>query len=207
MGSTISFKSKVSTCTTFNLQNTREEKDTYSPSNWNLVFHSIDPTTHNQRLSFEASFLPHRPVQIGQVELTRSIADVPLGLDKWMDISGNIRSMRLITSSTYLSGKRNTQAWIGTQVRATFWHFLPKFLPNESSGPALALSLKAWPHGFLAISHLVSHLNSLDSDPSVVNNWSHSWVPGWTLTNSSYIIIFAQIGTWHLHSKISAYIL
>lgn len=43
---------------------------------------------------------------MGQTELTRSIAEVPLGLDKWMDISGNILSMRLITSSTYLGGRK-----------------------------------------------------------------------------------------------------
>lgn len=35
-------------------------------------------------------------------QLTSSIAEVPLGRESWIDISGNILSMRLITSSTYL---------------------------------------------------------------------------------------------------------
>ena len=55
-------------------------------------------------------------LQTGQTELTRSMADVPLGLDKWMVISGNIRSMRLITSSTYLRG-RNTYVRAGAPVQ------------------------------------------------------------------------------------------
>lgn len=33
--------------------------------------------------------------------VTRIIADVPMGLENWMDTSGNIPSMRLITSSSY----------------------------------------------------------------------------------------------------------
>lgn len=37
-----------------------------------------------------------------RTQLTSSIAEVPLGRESWIDISGNILSMRLITSSTYL---------------------------------------------------------------------------------------------------------
>lgn len=44
------------------------------------------------------------------------MADVPLGLDKWMDISGNILSMRLITSSTYLRGRKKHGCVNGTLV-------------------------------------------------------------------------------------------
>lgn len=73
-------------------------------------FHSAPPPTQHRHRDPEADFLPHAPVD-RRLGLTRSIADVPLGLDRWMDISGNILSMRLITSSTYLRGKRK-HLWV-----------------------------------------------------------------------------------------------
>lgn len=48
------------------------------------------------------------------MQLTRSIAEVPFGRESWIDISGNILSIRLITSSTYLPTKANSS--INTQA-------------------------------------------------------------------------------------------
>lgn len=56
------------------------------------------------------------------IQLTRSIAEVPFGRESWMDISGNILSMRLITSSTYLPSKAHSSISSGlshTQLMKT----------------------------------------------------------------------------------------
>lgn len=78
----------------------------YSPLQWDLLS-ILQILQHRARDKILRPIFFPTALQTGQVELTRSIADVPLGLDKWMDISGNILSIRLMTSSTYLSGKKN----------------------------------------------------------------------------------------------------